>query len=286
MNLKVKNLSYTYSPGTAFEKKALDNISFEVAEGSFTGIIGHSGSGKSTLVRHLNGLTSVQSGEIIIGNRILNSEKHDTKGLCFEVGLVFQYPEQQLFADTVYNDIAFGPKNMGLNDKEVEMRVRTVAELVGISESLLHKSPFSISGGQKRRVALAGVVAMEPKILVLDEPTAGLDPKGRDEILSAIGKVHKQMDMSVILVSHSMEDVALHCENLVVMNEGKVYLSGKRNEVFSHTQELQKIGLSSPAVTVMAQRLKKEYNIDLGDEIYTVDDVYNAIINWKEQHKC
>ena len=286
MKLEVKNLSYTYSQGTAFEKKALDNVSFEVEEGSFTGIIGHSGSGKSTLVRHLNGLISVQSGEILIGNRVLNPKSKDTKGLCFEVGLVFQYPEQQLFADTVYNDIAFGPKNMGLNEKEVELRVKTAANLVGISEDLLEKSPFGISGGQKRRVALAGVIAMEPKILVLDEPTAGLDPKGRDEILSAIGKVHKQMNMSVILVSHSMEDVALHCEKLIVMNEGKIYLNGKRNEIFKSTNELKKIGLSSPAVTVMAQRLKKEYNIDLGDEIYTVNDVCNAIINWKEQHKC
>lgn len=286
MKLEVKNLSYTYSQGTAFEKKALDNVSFEVEEGSFTGIIGHSGSGKSTLVRHLNGLISVQSGEILIGNRVLNPKSKDTKGLCFEVGLVFQYPEQQLFADTVYNDIAFGPKNMGLNEREVELRVKTAANLVGISEDLLEKSPFGISGGQKRRVALAGVIAMEPKILVLDEPTAGLDPKGRDEILSAIGKVHKQMNMSVILVSHSMEDVALHCEKLIVMNEGKIYLNGKRNEIFKSTNELKKIGLSSPAVTVMAQRLKKEYNIDLGDEIYTVNDVCNAIINWKEQHKC
>lgn len=286
MKLEVKNLSYTYSPGTVFSKKALENVSFCVEEGSFVGIIGHSGSGKSTLVRHLNGLTNVQSGEIIIGNRILNSEKKDTKGLCFEVGVVFQYPEQQLFSDTVYKDIAFGPKNMGLNEKETDLRVKTAASLVGLSEELLDKSPFEISGGQKRRVALAGVIAMEPKILVLDEPTAGLDPKGRNEILGAISKVHKEMNMTVILVSHSMEDVGMYCEKLVVMNEGKVYLKGDTKEVFKHTNELEKIGLSSPAVTVMAQKLKEKYNIDLGDDIYTEDGVFKAIIDWKEKHKC
>ena len=279
MELFVNNLSHTYSKGTAFEKTALKNVSFTVDEGSFTGIIGHSGSGKSTLVQHLNGLIKVQEGEIKIGNRVLNSQKSDTKGLCFQVGVVFQYPEQQLFADTVYNDIAFGPKNMGLSEKEIELRVNTATELVGLSKDLFDKSPFMISGGQKRRVAIAGVIAMEPDILVLDEPTAGLDPKGRDEILKAITKVHKQMNMSVVLVSHSMEDVSNYCEKLIVMNKGEVYLQGTREEVFEKTDELKKIGLSSPAVTVMAQRLKKEYNIDLGEKIYTVDDVFEAIKN-------
>ena len=279
MELFVNNLSYTYSKGTAFEKTALKNVSFRVKEGSFTGIIGHSGSGKSTLVQHLNGLIKVQSGEIKVGDRILSSQNSDTKGLCFQVGVVFQYPEQQLFADTVYNDIAFGPKNMGLTEKEIELRVNTAAELVGLSKDLFDKSPFMISGGQKRRVAIAGVIAMEPDILVLDEPTAGLDPKGRDEILRAITKVHKQMNMSVILVSHSMEDVSNYCEKLIVMNKGEVYLEGTREEVFEKTDELKKIGLSSPAVTVMAQRLKKEYNIDLGEKIYTVDDVFIALKN-------
>lgn len=281
MNLNVKNLSYTYSPGTAFEKKALSDISFFVEEGSFTGIIGHSGSGKSTLVQHLNGLIKIQSGQIEIGNKVLSPEKSDTKGLCFDVGVVFQYPEQQLFADTVFNDIAFGPKNMGLSEKEIELRVNTAASLVGLKEEILSKSPFMISGGQKRRVAIAGVIAMEPEILVLDEPTAGLDPKGRDEILNAITKVHKTMNMSVILVSHSMEDVSAYCEKLVVLSEGKVYLQGTRDEVFSKTELLEKIGLSSPMVTVMAQRLRKEYGIDLGNKIYTVDDVFNSIINMK-----
>ncbi len=279
MNLYVNNLCYTYSKGTAFEKEALKNISFCVEEGSFTGIIGHSGSGKSTLVQHLNGLIKVQSGEIKIGDRVLNEKEQNTKGLCFQVGVVFQYPEQQLFADTVYNDIAFGPKNMGLSEKEVELRVNTAAELVGLSKELFDKSPFMISGGQKRRAAIAGVIAMEPDILVLDEPTAGLDPKGRDEILKAITKVHKQMNMSVILVSHSMEDVSDYCEKLIVMNKGEVYLEGTREEVFRKTDELKKIGLSSPAVTVMAQRLKNEYGIELGEKIYTVDDVFQAIKN-------
>ncbi len=277
MELFVNNLSYTYSEGTAFEKTALKNVSFRVEEGSFTGIIGHSGSGKSTLVQHLNGLIKVQSGEIKVGDRVLNSQKSDTKGLCFQVGVVFQYPEQQLFSDTVYNDIAFGPKNMGLTEKEIELRVNTAAELVGLSKDLFDKSPFMISGGQKRRVAIAGVIAMEPDILVLDEPTAGLDPKGRDEILRAITEVHKQMNMSVILVSHSMEDVSNYCEKLIVMNKGEIYLEGTREEVFEKTDELKKIGLSSPAVTVMAQRLKKEHNIDLGEKIYTVEDVFEAV---------
>ncbi len=279
MELLVNNLCYTYSKGTAFEKTALKNVSFSVKEGSFTGIIGHSGSGKSTLVQHLNGLIKVQSGEIRIGDKVLNSQNSDIKGLCFQVGVVFQYPEQQLFADTVYNDIAFGPKNMGLSEKEIELRVNTAAELVGLSKDLFDKSPFMISGGQKRRTAIAGIIAMEPDILVLDEPTAGLDPKGRDEILKAITKVHKQMNMSVILVSHSMEDVSNYCEKLIVMNKGEVYLEGTREEVFKKTDELKKIGLSSPAVTVMAQRLKKEYNIDLGEKIYTVDDVFEAVKN-------
>jgi len=279
MNLYVNNLSYTYSSGTAFEREALKNISFSVTEGSFTGIIGHSGSGKSTLVQHLNGLIKLQSGEIRIGDRIISEKEQNTKGLCFEVGVVFQYPEQQLFADTVYNDIAFGPKNMGLSEKEIELRVNTAAELVGLSKELFDKSPFMISGGQKRRVAIAGVIAMEPDILVLDEPTAGLDPKGREEILKAITKVHKQMNMSVILVSHSMEDVSDYCENLIVMNRGEIVLKGTREDVFKKTDELKKIGLSSPAVTVMAQKLKKVYGIDLGEKIYTVDDVFYAIKN-------
>jgi len=279
MNLYVNNLSYTYSSGTAFEREALKNISFSVTEGSFTGIIGHSGSGKSTLVQHLNGLIKLQSGEIRIGDRIISEKEQNTKGLCFEVGVVFQYPEQQLFADTVYNDIAFGPKNMGLSEKEIELRVNTAAELVGLSKELFDKSPFMISGGQKRRAAIAGVIAMEPDILVLDEPTAGLDPKGREEILKAITKVHKQMNMSVILVSHSMEDVSDYCENLIVMNRGEIVLKGTREDVFKKTDELKKIGLSSPAVTVMAQKLKKVYGIDLGEKIYTVDDVFYAIKN-------
>ncbi len=285
MKLIVKNLSYTYSPGTAFEKQALKNVSFSVDEGSFTGIIGHSGSGKSTLVQHLNGLINVQSGEIEVGERRLTAQKSDTKGLCFDVGVVFQYPEQQLFADTVYNDIAFGPKNMRLSEKEIELRVNTAAELVGLSKDLLLKSPFMISGGQKRRAAIAGVIAMEPDILVLDEPTAGLDPKGRDEILNAITKVHKQMNMSVILVSHSMEDVASYCEKLIVMNKGEVYLEGTKKEVFSNTKKLNEIGLSSPAVTIMAQRLKEEHGIDLGEKIYTVDDVFEAIEGYLEGRK-
>lgn len=277
MKLSVENLSYIYAPGTPFEKKALDNISFQIQSGEFVGLIGHSGSGKSTLVQQLNGLEKPTEGTITVGNRVITGAKADTKGLCFTVGLVFQYPEQQLFAETIYQDIAFGPSNMGLSEKEIDLRVHTAAELVGLSEDLLEMSPFSVSGGQKRRVAIAGVLAMEPKILILDEPTAGLDPKGRDEILNSIRKIHKQMDMTVILVSHSMEDVAKYSEKLIVLNEGKVFLQGNLAEVFHHAEKLKQIGLSVPQVTLMAHALR-EKGIDFPENVFTVNEAFEAIM--------
>lgn len=284
MNVKVENLNYTYAKGTPFSRVALKNISLEIKAGEFIGLIGHSGSGKSTLVQHLNGLIPAQEGNIFIGDKLITGKNADRKSLCFDVGLVFQYPEQQLFAETVFDDIAFGPKNMGLNDVEVELRVNTAAELAGIKKDLLKKSPFSLSGGQKRRVAIAGVIAMEPGVLILDEPTAGLDPKGRNETLDSIRKIHRQMNMTVILVSHSMEDVAKYCDRLIVLNGGEVKLSGTKEEVFSHSKELTEIGLSVPQVTLMAEKLK-EKGIDLGDDVFTVSDVKAAILEYLKGKK-
>ena len=277
MKINLENVSYIYGKGTPFERLALSDISFSVKSGEFVGLIGHSGSGKSTLVRLLNGLSKPESGSITIGDRLITGKNADTKGLCFQVGLVFQYPEQQLFSETIHSDIGFGPKNMGLSAVEVDTRVRTAARLVGISEDLLEKSPFQISGGQKRRVAIAGVIAMEPKILILDEPTAGLDPKGRDEILDSIRKVHKTMDMTVILVSHSMEDVAKYCEKLIVLNEGKIFLDGTKNEVFKSATQLKNISLSAPQVTLLRDLLL-ENGIDIGSDIFTVSEAKNALL--------
>ena len=278
LNISVENLTYVYAPGTPFEKVALENINFTIKSGEFVGLIGHSGSGKSTLVQHLNGLVKPTEGTIRIGDRVITGKNADTKGLCFTVGLVFQYPEQQLFAETIYQDIAFGPSNMGLSEKEIDLRVRTAMDLVGLPFDLANKSPFSVSGGQKRRVAIAGVLAMEPKVLILDEPTAGLDPKGRDEILRSIRNIHKQMNMSVILVSHSMEDVAKYCDKLLVLKEGKVMLSGSLAEVFHHVDKLHEIGLSVPQVTLAVHKLR-EKGISIPENIFTVSDAVSAIMN-------
>lgn len=277
MNISVENLSYIYAPGTPFEKVALRDINFTIQSGDFVGLIGHSGSGKSTLVQHLNGLVKPTEGTIRVGDRVITGKNADTKGLCFTVGLVFQYPEQQLFAETIYQDIAFGPSNMGLSQTEIDLRVKTAMELVGLAPELAEKSPFSVSGGQKRRVAIAGVLAMEPKVLILDEPTAGLDPKGRDEILNSIRKIHKQMDMTVILVSHSMEDVAKYCDKLLVLNEGEVMLQGNLAEVFHHAEELSRIGLSVPQVTLAVHKLR-EKGINIPENIFTVSDAVSAIL--------
>ncbi len=278
MNITVENLSYIYAPGTPHEKAALKDLNFTLKSGDFVGLIGHSGSGKSTLVQHLNGLVKPTSGTITVGDRVITGKNADTKGLCFTVGLVFQYPEQQLFAETIYQDIAFGPTNMGLSQTEIDLRVRTAMELVGLSEDLMEKSPFSVSGGQKRRVAIAGVLAMEPKVLILDEPTAGLDPKGRDEILNSIRKIHKQMDMTVVLVSHSKEDVAKYCDKLLVLNEGELMLQGTLAEVFHHAQKLTEIGLSVPQVTLAAHKLRQK-GIDIPENVFTVSEAFSAIMN-------
>ena len=278
MIIEIKNLSHTYMPDTAFSKDAVKNISLKINQGEFIGLIGHSGSGKSTLIQHLNGLLKSTSGEILIDGKNIHNDKKKLKDLRFKVGLVFQYPEAQLFEETVYSDIAFGPKNMGLSDSEIETRVKEACELSGVKEQLLDKSPFDLSGGQKRRVAIAGVLAMRPEVLILDEPTAGLDPKGRRNILKSIKALHKKTNMTVILVSHSMEDIANNVDRIVVMNKGEICMDGTKNEVFSQYDKLKKTGLGVPVISEVFFELKK-FGFDLPDDVYTVDYAKDTIIN-------
>ena len=254
--LEVKNLNYIYSIGTPFEHKALDNVSFSVVPGEFIGIIGHTGSGKSTLMQQLNGLLKPTSGEVLLDGADIWSDKKLTRQARFRVGLVFQYPAYQLFEETVYRDIAFGPKNMGLSEAEIDRRVREAAGFVGLTEQQLEASPFDLSGGQKRRVAIAGVIAMEPEVLILDEPTAGLDPVGRGEILSNIEAYRKAKNATIMMVSHSMEDVARLTDRLLVMNGSKLAMDAPPAEVFRHARELVQMGLSIPQVTQVFLRLQ------------------------------
>lgn len=271
-------------PGSPFEKKALDNINLEIKDGEFVGLIGHTGSGKSTLVQHLNALLKPQSGKIYIDGRDTSSKGEELKQLRFHVGLVFQYPEHQLFEETVYKDIAFGPKNLGLSKEEIDIRVREAARYVGLSPEVLDKSPFDLSGGQKRRVAIAGVLSMRPKVLVLDEPTAGLDPVGREEILSQIKSIHAEGNMTVILVSHSMEDVAKLVDRLIVMNEGKVFADGTVEEVFSRGAELRNIGLNVPQINVLIEELINR-GLPIDKNIYTIDAAKKALLEYLEKLK-
>ena len=270
--LQVKNLNYVYSAGTPFEHKALDNVSFSVERGEFIGIIGHTGSGKSTLMQHLNGLLKPTSGEILLDGKDIWSDKALTRQARFRVGLVFQYPEYQLFEETVYKDIAFGPKNMKLSAEEVDRRVREAAGFVGLTQKQLEVSPFDLSGGQKRRVAIAGVIAMEPEILILDEPTAGLDPAGREEILGNIEAYRKAKNATIMMVSHSMEDVARLTDRLLVMNGSRLAFDNTPAEVFDHAQELVEMGLSIPQVTQVFLQLRK-----LGADVSNVYTVKQAI---------
>ena len=255
--LEVKNLTHIYSAGTPFEHKALDNVSFWVDRGEFIGVIGHTGSGKSTLMQHLNGLLKPDSGTIMLGGVDIWQDKKTTRQARFRVGLVFQYPEYQLFEETVYKDIAFGPKNMGLKADEIDRRVREAAAAVGITEAQLQVSPFDLSGGQKRRVAIAGVIAMEPEILILDEPTAGLDPAGREEILSYIDGYRKAKNATIMMVSHSMNDVARMTDRLIVMNHARLAMEGTPTEVFRQAQDLLDMGLDIPDVTRVFLKLKQ-----------------------------
>lgn len=267
--LEVKNLTYIYSAGTPFEHKALDNVSFSVHRGEFIGIIGHTGSGKSTLMQQLNGLLKPTSGSVLLDGRDIWVDKQQTRQARFRVGLVFQYPEYQLFEETVYRDIAFGPKNMGLSQEEIQRRVLEAAGFVGITQQQLQVSPFDLSGGQKRRVAIAGVIAMEPEVLILDEPTAGLDPVGRAEILQNIENYRKAKNATVMMVSHSMEDVARLTDRLLVMNGSKLAMDGPPREIFSHAQALLDMGLSIPQVTQVFLHLQK-MGLDVKN-VYTIE---------------
>ena len=273
--LEVSNLNYIYSVGTPFEHKALDNISFSVERGEFIGIIGHTGSGKSTLMQQLNGLLKPTSGQVLLDGEDIWSDKKLTRQARFRVGLVFQYPEYQLFEETVYRDIAFGPKNMGLDEKEVDRRVREAAGFVGLTPEQLEVSPFDLSGGQKRRVAIAGVIAMEPEVLILDEPTAGLDPGGRAEILGNIEAYRRARNATIMMVSHSMEDVARLTDRLLVMNGSKLAMDAAPAEVFSHAEELVQMGLNIPQVTQVFLNLKK-LGLDVAN-VYTIEQAVAEI---------
>ncbi len=269
--IKTENLTYVYGEKTPFEHIAVENVNIDIAEGEFVGIIGHTGSGKSTLIQHFNGLLKATGGKIFIdGEELLWDDKKKLREMRFKVGLVFQYPEYQLFEETVYKDIAFGPKNMGLDDKEIDKRIRDTVKLVGLDEGVLEKSPFELSGGQKRRVAIAGVMAMEPKVLILDEPTAGLDPKGRDRILGQIKEYHEQKKNTVMLVSHSMEDVAKNASKILVMNNSKLFCYDTPVNVFKRADELEKMGLSVPQITRVFNRLKA-LGLPIEDDVYTVE---------------
>ena len=273
--LQVKNLSHIYSAGTPFEHIALKDVSFAVQKGEFIGIIGHTGSGKSTLIQHLNGLLKPTSGDILLDGESIWKDKKATRQARFRVGLVFQYPEYQLFEETCYKDIAFGPKNMGLDDEEIDRRVREAASFVGLTEQQLEASPFDLSGGQKRRVAIAGVIAMEPEILILDEPIAGLDPAGREEILSNIRDYQKAKNATVMMVTHSMSDAARMADRLLVMNKSFLAMDGTPEEVFSHAWDLQDMGLNIPDVTKVFMRLK-EMGLDVPN-VYTTEQAVAAL---------
>jgi len=276
MLLIADHISYVYSPGTAYEKKALDDVSLTINKGEFIGIIGHTGSGKSTLIQHFNGLEKATSGTIYFDGQDVYDKDFNMKSLRSRVGLVFQYPEHQLFETTVLEDVKFGPKNLGLSKVEVDLRAFEAIKQVGLSEKCYDDSPFELSGGQKRRVAIAGVLAMKPEILILDEPTAGLDPRGRDEILDQIAKLHKE-GLTVILVSHSMEDVAKYADRIIAMNSGKVAFDGTPKEVFRHYKELERMGLSAPQITYVMQAMK-ELGLDVDTDVSTVEEAKEEIL--------
>ena len=277
MSIALEHVNYVYSPGTAYEKHALKDVSFEIPQGQFVGIIGHTGSGKSTLIQHLNGLVKATSGKVIYEGRNIYDEGYNMRELRSQVGLVFQYPEYQLFEVDVISDVCFGPKNQGLSQEECEKNAKEALELVGFPEKYYKQSPFELSGGQKRRVAIAGVLAMKPKVLILDEPTAGLDPKGRDEILDQVEKLHKETGMTVILVSHSMEDIARYVERIIVMNHGEKMLDGAPREVFCHYKELEKVGLAAPQVTYVMHDLK-ERGMDVSPDVTTIEEAADEIM--------
>lgn len=276
--LEVKALTHTYSAGTPFEHKAIEDVNLEVMPGEFLGIIGHTGSGKSTLIQHLNGLLRPTGGEIRLDGEDIWARPKEIRRVRFQVGLVFQYPEYQLFEETVFKDIAFGPKNMGLEDEEVERRVRQAAAFAGIDEEMLEKSPFDLSGGQKRRVAIAGVIAMEPKVLILDEPTAGLDPRGREAILAQIRAYHRKRGTTVILVSHSMEEIACNVDRILVLRGSHVYMDGAPRQVFRRASDLEEVGLDVPQATKIALALRR-MGLNIDTAVYTVDELEQALLS-------
>ena len=277
MSIVLEHVSYTYSPETAYEIHALKDVNLEIPDGQFIGLIGHTGSGKSTLVQHLNGLVRATSGHIYFNGEDIYAKDYDMRRLRGKVGLVFQYPEHQLFEVYVLSDVCFGPKNQGLSPEEAKERAREALRMVGISEEYEKQSPFELSGGQKRRVAIAGVLAMEPEVLILDEPTAGLDPKGRDEILDEISSLHKERGITVILVSHSMEDVAKYVERIIVMNQGEVLHDGAPREVFRHYKELESVGLAAPQVTYIVHTLKDK-GFDVDGDATTIEEAKETIL--------
>lgn len=275
--IKTEHLTHLYSVGTPFEKAAIQDVNLEISQGEFVGVIGHTGSGKSTLIQHFNGLLKPTAGKIFLDGKDIWENKSEIRAVRFHVGLVFQYPEYQLFEETVYKDISFGPKNMGLKEDEIDARVREAAALVGLKPEVLEKSPFELSGGQKRRVAIAGVIAMEPKVLILDEPTAGLDPRGRDMILGEIQQYHQEKKNTILLVSHSMEDIAKYATKVLVMNQAQVYAYDTVEAVFSRVEELRALGLGVPQITRVFYQLKQD-GMNIETNVYSVKRARQLIL--------
>lgn len=284
MSITLEHVNYVYSPETAYEIHALKDINLEIGDGQFIGLIGHTGSGKSTLVQHLNGLVKATSGRVLFHGEDIYAEGYNMRALRSKVGLVFQYPEHQLFEVDVLTDVCFGPKNQGLSKEEAEERAREALRMVGLSEEYYRQSPFELSGGQKRRVAIAGVLAMEPEVLILDEPTAGLDPKGRDEILDQISRLHEEKHITIVLVSHSMEDVAKYVERIIVMNQGQVMFDDTPREVFRHYRELEAVGLAAPQVTYIMHALK-EKGLPVDEDATTIQKARDTILKALQEKK-
>ncbi len=282
MAIKLQDVTHIYSSGSPFEKEALSNVTLHVPKGQFVGLIGHTGSGKSTLIQHLNGLMKPSSGTVYINGQDIHNKEVNLRDIRQQVGLVFQYPEYQLFEMSIYKDVAFGPKNMCLSEEDIKERVNTALKMVNIGEDMFDKSPFELSGGQKRRVAIAGVLAMRPDILILDEPTAGLDPKGREEILDQIRKMHQTLGITVVLVSHSMEDVARYVDRLVVMEKGGIALDGKPREIFNHIEQLESIGLAAPQIRYITKALLKK-GMAIKEDILTVEEAADIIAAYLQQ---
>ncbi len=277
MSIRAEHLNHIYGDGTVYEQYALRDVNFEIQDGEFVGLIGHTGSGKSTLIQHLNGLLKASSGAIYYNGENIYGEGYDMRALRSKVGLVFQYPEHQLFEVDVFSDVCFGPKNQGLSKEEIEERAKDALRQVGLDEKFWEQSPFELSGGQKRRVAIAGVLAMKPEVLILDEPTAGLDPKGRDEILDELTALHRDKHMTIILVSHSMEDIARYADRIMVMNHGEKVFDGPPRQVFHHYRELEKIGLAAPQITYIIHELR-DHGVPIDPDLITVEEARDAIL--------